>query len=610
MLRDVMDTPGTIPLRAGVNAGRVFTGDFGPPYRRAYAVFGDAINTAARVTARAEKDQLLATEIVLERSRALFATTPVEPFQAKGKASPSGPRTRRARRDTGDPGRGDAAHRARARARDAARALRPGGGRSGLRGRDRRRARARQVAPGRRALRRVPGLRVLVARCEEYESATPYVALRALLGSALGLEPGAVASRAERRLREAVARTEPTLARWIPLLGILLGLDLEATPETAGLDGRFLRETLATVLVRFLDVLFPDVAAVLVVEDAQFLDEASADLLRRLVGPGGFERHGLVVTHGEPSTTWLQADDVALTAVAFALAPLTERAAVEILQLATDDQPLRPHEVEELARRSGGARSSSSSCSTWRGSPGRPKASRTPSRRSRPPRSTGSSRPTGRCCATRRCSACASTGACSPSRSASTTRVSRGSAGSSSRIPRAAVSASARRSCATPRTRGSPSAGAASSTAASRMRSSAAPRARTRRPRSRSTSSRRSATPRRGGTPASPASARGPSGRTWRRAASSRRRSGRRGACTGSSARSARASGSRSAPYARRQASSTGRSQPCGARPGSSTTIRSSGRASSPCARARASGEVRTASRSARPPRASGPSRR
>ena len=54
-LREVMDAPGVIPMRVGVNTGKVFTGDFGPPYRRAYRVFGDAINTAARVMSRAER---------------------------------------------------------------------------------------------------------------------------------------------------------------------------------------------------------------------------------------------------------------------------------------------------------------------------------------------------------------------------------------------------------------------------------------------------------------------------------------------------------------------------------------------------------------------------
>ena len=87
-LREVMEQPGIVPMRIGVNTGKVFTGDFGPPYRRAYRVFGDAINTAARVMAKAEAGQILSTEIVLDRSRTLFETTPIQPFAAKGKSEP------------------------------------------------------------------------------------------------------------------------------------------------------------------------------------------------------------------------------------------------------------------------------------------------------------------------------------------------------------------------------------------------------------------------------------------------------------------------------------------------------------------------------------------
>jgi class 3 adenylate cyclase/tetratricopeptide (TPR) repeat protein len=355
MLRDVIDAPGLIPLRAGVNTGRVFAGDFGPPYRRTFAVFGDAINTAARVSARAERGQILATEIVLERSHALFETTPVEPFKAKGKAKPvraaavgpvTGTREGRAV-ETPLVGRERELAALRALCADAAAGRGFAVEISATRGLGKSRLAAE--------LRADPALRVLEARCEEYESGTPYYALRQLVGAALELGRGVRPAAAEQRLREVVARVDPALEAWIPLLGILLGLELEATPETATLDERFLRETLATVLGGFLDAVHADAPAVLVVEDAQFVDDASADLLRRLVGPGGFERHGLVVTHADPARMWLPLEDVALPALAFTLLPLAEQDAVAILELATDDQPLRPHEIEELARRSGGS---------------------------------------------------------------------------------------------------------------------------------------------------------------------------------------------------------------------------------------------------------------
>ena len=43
-----------------------------------------------------------------------------------------------------------------------------------------------------------------------------------------------------------------------------------------------------------------------------------------------------------------------LRCLAFTLRPLTERQAAEIVEIATDERPLPPHEVEEIARRSGG----------------------------------------------------------------------------------------------------------------------------------------------------------------------------------------------------------------------------------------------------------------
>ncbi|HEX7222347.1 MAG TPA: adenylate/guanylate cyclase domain-containing protein, partial [Candidatus Limnocylindrales bacterium] len=51
-LRDVIDAS-PLPLRAGVNRGHVFTGDIGSERRRTYAVMGDPVNLAARLTSRA-----------------------------------------------------------------------------------------------------------------------------------------------------------------------------------------------------------------------------------------------------------------------------------------------------------------------------------------------------------------------------------------------------------------------------------------------------------------------------------------------------------------------------------------------------------------------------
>ncbi len=356
LVREVMNEPGVIPMRVGINSGRVFTGDFGPPYRRTYAVLGDAINTAARVMSRAEPGQILATEPVLARSRTLFRTTPIEPFQAKGKAEPVwaalvGPVAGR-RDERVD----ETAFVGRERELEALRTViedvRAGhgwsveiAGPSGI-------GKTRLL---RELFAATPDLRVLHSTCEEYEASTPYFALRDPVRDVLGLGRDATPHEVEERLHEIVAATDAELVSWVPLLGILLGLAVEPTPETSAVDERFLREVLADVTLRFLVATLGDSPLALVVEDAQFMDDSSADLLHRLSAAGRSLSHVVVIARTHPEHLWTNLADEEQRYLVFDLLPLSEREAAEIVEIATDQEPLRPHEVEELARRSGGS---------------------------------------------------------------------------------------------------------------------------------------------------------------------------------------------------------------------------------------------------------------
>ena len=84
-VREIMDRAGKIPMRVGVNAGRVFSGDFGPAFRRSYSIKGDAVNLAARIMGKSELGQVLVTAAVLDPSPTAFQTTALEPFLVKGK---------------------------------------------------------------------------------------------------------------------------------------------------------------------------------------------------------------------------------------------------------------------------------------------------------------------------------------------------------------------------------------------------------------------------------------------------------------------------------------------------------------------------------------------
>jgi class 3 adenylate cyclase len=83
-MRAILDAQSPLTLRAGVNRGPAFAGDIGASTGRAYAVMGDTVNLAARLTARAQLGEILATAEVLERSRTTFETVS-QPFLVKGK---------------------------------------------------------------------------------------------------------------------------------------------------------------------------------------------------------------------------------------------------------------------------------------------------------------------------------------------------------------------------------------------------------------------------------------------------------------------------------------------------------------------------------------------
>ena len=86
-LRSVIDGVSSLPVRAGVNRGRIFAVDLGGPARRAYTVMGDAVNLAARVMGHGRWGDLVATQDVVDHRHTDFALVPLEPFTVKGKSA-------------------------------------------------------------------------------------------------------------------------------------------------------------------------------------------------------------------------------------------------------------------------------------------------------------------------------------------------------------------------------------------------------------------------------------------------------------------------------------------------------------------------------------------
>ena len=342
-----------VPVHIGVNRGPVFAGAIGPSYRRTYTVMGDAVNLAARLMARAEIGQVLATPEVLLGSRTLFETTELEPFLVKGKKEP-----------------------VRASAVGDAQGSRASIAESGLPliGRDAElgalldawdsscfgcgRLVEISADPGMGKTRLLQELlsrvddEVTVARgaCRLYQAATPYFPFRALLRQALGLE-GLDEASTIAALEALVAERAPALAPWLSLIATPFDVNIPPSKEVEQLDDRFRRSRLEESVDALLAAVLVH-PMILLVEDTHWADDASRDLLSRLAGSAS-DRPWLLVLTRRPAGESLVGSG-GDSAVGLELRPLEVEQAAALIDAATEDSPLMPQQVKDLAGRAEG----------------------------------------------------------------------------------------------------------------------------------------------------------------------------------------------------------------------------------------------------------------
>jgi class 3 adenylate cyclase/tetratricopeptide (TPR) repeat protein len=349
-LRDVANADLPLPLKIGVNSGHVFAGDIGPPYRRAYTVMGDAVNLAARVMTRADPGNVLATSEVLDASRTLFETAELEPFMVKGKSEPVVASVVGAVRGTREQTRASelpfvGREQELASFGSVLGAARAGSGRlveivgeAGI-------GKSRLLDAFRD---RAEGFAIHELACELHRASTPYGATRKLLRGLLGISNEATPADAGHQLLGVLEEELPDLVEWAPLLAIAFGAELPATETTASLDEQYLRPRLHDAVTELL--LWRWRGPVLVtIEDVQWMDDASTDVLRALAAQLDRRSWVLCVTRREQ-------DEVGLSgsAVTFPLEPLDETATTDLATAATEANPLAAHEMALLVERSGG----------------------------------------------------------------------------------------------------------------------------------------------------------------------------------------------------------------------------------------------------------------
>jgi len=348
-LRRIVAVDCGLRLRAGVNSGLAFAGDVGAAIRRTYAVTGDTVNLAARLTARADLGEVLATATVLDGAATRYESQS-KPLLVKGKERAI------TAYSVGDliGGKEERAHELPIVGRDAELAV----FQDALDAARRRMSRYVEVVgePGIGKSRlleelktRAIGFQQLVASCEPYASSTPYGALHGLLRPLAGITPEMTAAEAGEQLKPWVEAIMPDLAPWLPLLAIPFNADVPSTPEVDQLDAGFRHERLHDAVQQFLQrvLMMP---SLIVIEDAHWLDDASAFLLRDVLR-GPLPAPWLVVsTRRHEGWSFVSETYGDL----LELQPLTGDAAAQLALAAAGDVPLSEQDLAAVGERAGG----------------------------------------------------------------------------------------------------------------------------------------------------------------------------------------------------------------------------------------------------------------
>ncbi len=352
-VRTIIEQTVDFDVHIGVNCGPVFVGDLGSSRRRTFTIMGDAVNLAARLMAKAQTGQVVASRALTDRARTRYELDTLPPFFVKGKSEPI-----------------DASVLGRLQGRNAS-----GDGHVlTLVGRQRELAMLDRVVHGAGSghggvveisgdagtgktrlvdeIRVRSGLPHVTVICGQYARSAPYFVVRLLLRTLSGSALVTPSDEAGALLTAWVQRVAPGQLPWLPLVGLVADAHVAPTAEADRIAPAFRRERTHRAIADLLAAAVR-VPSLLVIEDVQWMDDASRDALGTVLGDITERPWAVLMTRrpGAPLFGALPPD----VHTAIDLEPLGAVAALELAAAAAgEDATLLPDEWDRLVEHSGG----------------------------------------------------------------------------------------------------------------------------------------------------------------------------------------------------------------------------------------------------------------
>ncbi|MFN8632747.1 MAG: adenylate/guanylate cyclase domain-containing protein [Chloroflexota bacterium] len=276
-------------LRIGINSGEVIAGIRDVGGHREYSVFGDVVNTAARLQTAANPGNILLGEETARQAGAVFDVTPIEPLVLKGKTQPVPAFKVRGTLTPATPALGATATMQKSplvgrltelrELRTQMQELARGRGRLTAIIGEHGVGKSRLLAEAREHGEEL-GLRWVEAIAPSHAQALSYRLIREILARLLDLRPGA----SEARLVEALSEKleQLGLLDLLTPLGLAMGAESDVEP-TAGLTAQQLQWRVVDAARRLLRALMADRPLVLVLDALQWADPSSIELLIELM---------------------------------------------------------------------------------------------------------------------------------------------------------------------------------------------------------------------------------------------------------------------------------------------------------------------------------------